>query len=245
MKNLQGKIMETNKIYLGDCYELIKQIPNKSIDLIVTDPPYEISVEHGSGAFGIEKKLHYFQFSEFSHGIKQEICKEFVRVLKKINCYIFCNKKQIPMYLNFFINNYKCNFDIISWHKSNPVPACGNKYINDTEYCLFFREKGVLLNGTAETKKTYYLSPSNTKDKDLFEHATIKPIEIIKNLIINSSNENDIVLDPFVGSGTTAVACKELNRQYIGMEISPKWHEVAVKRLQGETANGQLSFIIK
>lgn len=234
-----------NKITCGDCYELIKEIPDKSVDLIVTDPPYEIAVDHGAGAFGIEKKLHYEQFTPFSHGIKEEVLREFARVLKKINVYCFCSKKQIPIFLDFFVKNRNCYYDIILWHKTNPVPACGNKYIGDTEYCLFFREKGVGLQGTVETKKTYYVSPSNKKDKQLFEHSTIKPINIIKNFIINSSNENDIVLDPFMGSGTTAVACKELNRQFIGFEISEKWCKVANDRIDGVTASGQMSLFLR
>lgn len=90
-----------NKITCGDSYKLIKDLPDKSVDLIVTDPPYDISVDHGSGAFGVEKKLHYAQFTPFSNGIKEEILVEFVRVLKKINLYIFCSKKQIPMLLDF------------------------------------------------------------------------------------------------------------------------------------------------
>lgn len=143
------------------------------------------------------------------------------------------------------MNRKKCNYDFISWHKTNPVPACGNKYINDTEYCLFFREKGVPLYGTVESKKTYYFTPINIKDKKIFDHSTIKPIEIIKNFITNSTNENDIVLDCFMGSGTTAVACQETNRQFIGFEIEPKWVKVANDRLNKVDANGQQCMFLR
>ena len=67
-------------------------------------------------------------------------------------------------------------------------------------------------------------------------------MQIIKNLIINSSNENDIVLDCFSGSGTTCVACKELNRRFIGIEIDPEYHKISMDRLNGILANGQISF---
>ena len=73
----------------------------------------------------------------------------------------------------------------------------------------------------------------------IYKHPTIKPLNIIENLIINSSNENDIVLDCFCGSGTTGVACKELNRKFIGIEIDREYHKIAVDRLNGITANGQ------
>lgn len=115
----------------------------------------------------------------------------------------------------------------------------------DIEYCLYFREKGVGYNDGYEFKSKWFTSPANKTDKDLFNHPTIKPLELVKRHLQHTTQENDIVLDCFIGSGTTAVACKELNRQYIGMEISPKWHEIAVNRLKGETADGQLSFIIK
>jgi DNA modification methylase len=80
---------------------------------------------------------------------------------------------------------------------------------------------------------------ANVEDKKLFSHPTIKPIKFIKNMIINSSNECDIVADFFLGSGTTCVAAKELKRNYIGFEIDKEYFEIAKKRLNNETANGQ------
>ena len=241
--------METNKIYLGDCYELIKQIPDKSVDLIVTDPPYLIENTKAGGHSNLAKSIQGMNDELangiLTQGINEEILDEFMRVMKVPNIYIWCNHKQIPMYLDYFVNKHKCSFDIIIWVKTNAMPLFNNKYLTDKEYCLYFR-KGAYCNPQSyEEAKTVYFQPINISDKQLFEHTTIKPISIISTLIKNSSKENDIVLDCFIGSGTTAVACKELNRQYIGMEISPKWHEIAVNRLKGETADGQLSFIIK
>ena len=117
--------------------------------------------------------------------------------------------------------------------------------MNDTEYCLFFRQKGVPLYGTSESKKTYYLTPINIKDKRTFNHSTIKPIEIIKNFIINSSNENDIVLDCFAGVATTGVACKELNRRFILFEINPKWAKIGEDRLNNIDSKGQISLFAR
>lgn len=123
------------------------------------------------------------------------------------------------------------SIDLLTWHKTNPTPTCNNTYLSDTEYCIFAREKGVKLYGTYHTKKKYYITPINKNDKKLYNHPTIKPLEIIQNLIINSSTEGDIVLDPFLGSGTTAVASKMLNRQYIGFEINKDYFEIAQKRI--------------
>lgn len=108
---------------------------------------------------------------------------------------------------------------------------------------VYLQEKdGVQLNGDYETKRKYYVTNINKTDKDKFKHPTIKPLKIIKNLIINSSKEEDIVLDCFSGSGTTCVAAKELNRQYIGIEVDPEYHKISVDRLNGILANGQMSF---
>lgn len=122
------------------------------------------------------------------------------------------------------------------WHKTNPTPTCGNKYLTDTEFCLFFREKGVKVYGEYKTKRTFYVSAKNLEDKKLYNHPTIKPLNIIQTLIKNSSLPGDIVLDPFLGSGTTAVASKMLNRQYIGFEINKDYFEIAQKRI-GNTLN--------
>lgn len=240
------KNYEPNKIYNEDCYEAIKNIPDKSIDLIVTDPPYEW--QRGGKMTGLFKKgvssrkfMYDIENSKIDKGINWNILDEVVRVLKKINIYIWCNKDQLYKYMEFFVGKLNCYFEIIVWNKTNITPLCGNKYLTDKEYCLFFREKGVPILGSYETKKTVYISSANKDDKDKFEHPTIKPLEIIKNLIINSSNENDIVLDPFIGSGTTAVAAKELNRRFLGFEINKKYYDIACNRLNGITANGQTS----
>ncbi|MCM1289303.1 MAG: hypothetical protein NC132_01440 [Corallococcus sp.] len=138
---------ETNRIYNVDAYEAIKQLPDNCIDLIITDPPYEQDVGHDSGAFGIEKKLSYKQIMDISGGFDYAILDDFVRILKQINLYIWCSKRQIPMLLDYFVTQRKCHYDLITWHKSNAIPATNNCYMPDTEFCLFFRERGVRLYG--------------------------------------------------------------------------------------------------
>lgn len=86
----------------------------------------------------------------------------------------------------------------------------------------------------------FYVSPLNVL-KSKFMHPTIKPLEFVQNQILNSTNEGEVVLDPFMGSGTTAVACKNLNRQFIGFEVDSKWHKIACDRLNNIQANGQIT----
>ncbi len=236
-------MLELNTIHLGDSYKLIKNIPDKSIDLIITDPPYEIETIGGNTNIGTSLKnnmLKQLNQLNITDGIDYSLLEEYVRVMKKINIYIWCNKKQILEYLKFFVEKYNCSFEIMTWCKTNPTPLCGGNYLIDKEFCLYFR-KGVKLNTTFETAFTYWVLPKNIYDKNKFWHPTIKPLEIIKKLIINSSNKNDVILDTFCGSGTTCVACKETGRRFIGMEIDPEYHKIAVDRLNGINANGQTS----
>lgn len=239
---------ETNNVYCADSYKAIKELPDKCIDLIVTDPPYLIENTNAGGDSELAKSIQLMnnELAEgtLTEGVNVEILEEFVRVLKTINIYIWCNHKQIPMYLDFFVNKYKCAFDIIIWNKTNAMPLFNNKYLTDKEYCLYFRKNGYCNPESYETAKTVYYQPINVADKDKFSHPTIKPKNIISNLIKNSSKTNDIVADFFMGSGTICVASKELDRQYIGFEIEEKWFNIAKDRLNNIDAKGQIGFLL-
>lgn len=246
------------KLYNGDCQEILKNIPDKSVDLVVTDPPYEFIATSGAGAFGnkrgkagLGRDYHdeyasvYYEKTDLGKrkktnlGDLDHICKGFdfsildecCRVMKKINIYVWCSKAQVRKLLDYF-EDKGCFIDILTWHKTNPIPTCHGTYLNDTEYCIFAREKGVKVYGTYKSKFKYYVTPLNVSDKKLYGHPTIKPLSIIENLIINSSNENDTVLDCFMGSGTTGVACNNLGRNFIGIEIDKEYFEISKKRIE-------------
>ena len=181
--------MNVNEIYLGDAYELIKQIPDKSIDLIVTDPPYLIEDLHISNTpFGSRQYINEMKDANLGGSIDMaKMLPEFVRVMKRINLYIWCNKEQIYDYLTFFHKERGCNWEMIVWAKTNPSPYCSTHYLKDKEYCLYFWETGVQVKPTFHTGKTVYITVANQADKSDYGHPTIKPIEIITNLIRNSS----------------------------------------------------------
>ena len=231
--------MELDKIYNMDCLEGMKNIPDKSVDLIVTDPPYELETQ-GGGIYNQADKQYVKELQDIKDGFRTEILDEICRVLKKINVYLFCSQKQIIPLTDYFVTKRGCNWNLLSWHKDNPVPACGNKYLSDTEYLLFFREKGVKLYGDFKTKRTWFNTPLNQADKELYGHPTIKPVHIVETLIINSSKEGQSILDPFIGSGTTAVACIKENRHFIGFEINEKYYKIACNRIRAEQAQLKL-----
>lgn len=149
--------------------------------------------------------------------------------LKAVNLYVWCNKAQLSQYLNYF-EDRGCNVDLLSWHKTNPTPLCSNKYLSDTEYVVFARDPGVKLYGSYATKRKHWETPANVKDKELFGHPTCKPLEIVSMLVSNSTLEGDVVLDPFMGSGTTAAACRTLGRHFVGCEIREDYWRTASRR---------------
>lgn len=239
----ENKMLEINTIHLGDSYKLIKDIPDKSVDLVIIDPPYEI-VGGGcmTGIFKDRGTRHFnaIEDKNLTTGFDDSILIELERVMKRTNIYIWCNKNQIHQLLNFFDNGNRL-FEFTLWNKTNPIPFLNNNWLNDKEYCLHFRDKGVPLYGDYSTKQTVFTQSANTDDKLHFDHPTIKPIERIKHFIINSSQPNDLILDCFSGSGTTCVAAKELNRRFIGIEIDANYHRISVERLNGITTSGQTS----
>lgn len=230
--------MELNKIYNMDCLKGMREMPDNCVDLVVTDPPYVIETSE-AGIYKQTDKQYVKELNDMKNGFSTEVLDELCRIMKKINIYFFCSQKQIIPLLDYFVKGKKCNWNLLTWHKVNPVPACGNKYLTDTEFILFFREKGVKIYGTFNTKFTYYVTPLNQTDKKKYGHPTIKPINIVNNLIVNSSLENGIVFDPFLGSGTTAVAAIECGRNFIGYELNPDYYEICNKRIE-ETMEGDI-----
>lgn len=214
---------------------VLSSMEDLSVDLVIIDPPYSMATSGGGGSFGIKERSYHKSIQGLAYGIEDCVLEELCRVMKKINIYIWCNKEQLWQYMNFF-KKKGCMIELLAWHKTNPVPTCNNKYLSDTEYLLFFREKGVKLYGNYATKKKYYVTPTNKKDKEVFNHPTIKPVDILKNLVINSSNEGNVVLDCFMGSGSTGVACLETNRKFIGVEIDEEYFLIAKNRLENTTS---------
>lgn len=228
--------MKKNNIYNVDCYKGIKSIPDKSIDLIIIDPPYLIN-NHGGFVYndmgkGLRKLNNELENANITNGYDLSLLDELVRVMKKINIYIWCNGKQIPDYLKYFVDGHKCSYDFLIWNKTNAMPLFNNKYLSDKEYCLYFRKGGKCMPENYNDAKTVYYLPINAKEKKKWNHPTIKPLDIIRTLIRNSSNKGDTVLDCFMGSGTTAIACLEEDRKFMGFEINKDYYNISMNRLE-------------
>lgn len=163
-------MLELNKIHLGDSYELIKHIPDKSVDCVYTDVPYlYVSGGTSESEFGdrFAKKRKALKDSNIYNGFNYDIILDCLRILKKINMFIWCSRLQIIDILNF-MTPYDTNYEMLTWNKTNPQPGTNNTWLSDIEYCLYFREKGVALNDGYELKSKWYSSPINKRDKDTF-----------------------------------------------------------------------------
>ena len=231
-------IEELNKIYCMDCLEGFKQMKNNSVDLIVTDPPYILS----SGGTGdsmfkdsIEKLRTGLDGMNKGFDIKK-IFSECKRVTKKFNMFCFCSNKQISSIMKWGEdNNYITT--LLVWWKYNIIPFCNGVSKGDIKYIVHIREKGATFQGNAKLKTKVIKLPM---EQSSYGHPTIKPLDIIRKFIKIGSNEGDVVLDPFIGSGTTAVACKELGRDFIGFELEQRYVDIANKRLSIENSKTSL-----
>ena len=218
----------------GDCLELMKSIDDKSIDLILTDPPYEINI-HGGGKTNDFKnrKLVKDKHIEFiANGFSYDLVfNEFLRICKIPNILIFCSNKQISKIMSFF-ENKGLSTTLLVWNKTNPIPLCNGKHMSDIEFIVYVRGKGSFFDNSLsiDYKKKLFSSPIVSNKNRL--HPTQKPIELLERYINLHCPENGIVLDPFMGSGSTGIACINTNRNFIGIELDPKYFEIAKKRME-------------
>lgn len=225
--------MEVNKIYNIDCLELMKSGNlNNSVDLVITDPPYEFINKdtNRENVFNrlmkTTKEIDKEFWMSFEPTELLELCK---KICKKFNWYFFTNKTLLTKYINRAEQN-KYKRDILLWLKPNPVPINNWHYLIDKEYIVYIHESWATFN-SKEWYQNYFTYQYFPIWKKEYDHPTVKPKELLLNKIKISSNEWDLVFDPYMWSWTTAVACKELNRNFIWCEINPKYCEIAEKRL--------------
>jgi len=227
--------MELNQIYNKDVLELIKTMSDESIDLIVTDPPYKVTARGNAGNSGgmMQDKLS-MQGKIFKHNdIKpSEYIPEFYRLLKDgSHCYIMTNHVNLHEMLNVAKESGFHFIKSLVWNKGNKI--MGQYYMSQFEYILFFRKgRGKKINkcGTADILEIPNKKTKGEDGKNI--HDTEKPVELMKVLIENSSNIDEVVFEPFMGVGSTIMACIELDRKYIGCEIDEKYYNIAKNRIE-------------
>jgi len=218
---LDGRI----KIFNIDCFEFLKNF-NEQIDLVLIDPPY-LYTEYDKGNKGfnetnevidaIKKISTGFDFENFFELIKQK--------QKFVNLFSFCSVKQIPEILKKGFDK-KLQTNLLTWKKHGR--PFGKTWLHDTEYICHIRQSGSIFNGAYKSRLFEYASERITG------HPTEKPQALIDKLVLYGSDENSLVFDGFIGSGTTALSCLKLDRRFVGCETEPRFFEIACERIEKE-----------
>ena len=201
---------------LGDCLEIMKDIPDKSIDVIITDPPYGIL--GGSKSIGGSKlyKANLYNCEWDNYRMSNEILKEIFRI----------SKNQIIFGYNYFSDILPITNSLIIWDKKEKNNWFDN--FSDGELIWTSYKKPLRI------FRHLWMGALRKGKRIKRVHPTQKPVELMEWIIKNYTQENDTILDCFMGSGTTGVACKNLNRNFIGIELDEKYFNIAKERIEKE-----------
>jgi DNA modification methylase len=214
------------RLILGDCRVIAPTLTG--VDAVVTDPPYEIVA--GGGGIGATRAV-YQQTEGFTDcGFDYEILSGFR------NWVCFGTLKQVPKLIEAA---GKRRHMLLTWNKPNPCPLVSGNYLPDTEYIVHAWSAGCLYGGVAD-KARFIVHPSG--DREEGSHPNEKPARVMAKMLQTASDRGQLILDPFMGSGTTLIAAIRTGRRAIGIEIDPKHYATAVARVRRELAQGTLPF---
>lgn len=226
------------QLYNRDSLQFMKEIPANSVDAIITDPPYNISRDNNfttMGRAGID-------FGEWD---KDFDLTSWIKVAEPLlkkggNIVIFNSWKNMTNITKSLEENGFEVKDLIRWKKTNAMPRNRDRrFITDYEVAVWAVKKGGkwTFNRLSDTYEIPEIVGGLTPKSEKIEggHPTQKPVYVMKWLIERLTNEGDVVLDPFMGSGTTGVACKNLNRKFIGVELDENYYNIAYNRINGYT----------
>lgn len=210
------------KLIHGDCLTEMKLIPDASVDMILTDIPYGEVNRHSNGLRNLDKS--YADIVSFD---LESLCKEFVRITKG-SIYVFCGIEQVSDLKKTF-HDLGLSTRVIVWEKTNPSPMNGDKlWLSGIELCVYAKKSGATFNSRCRNCVLRYPSGQSKV------HPTQKPTKLFCDLVLTSSNEGDIIFDPFMGSGTSGVACIRTKRKFIGIELNDEYFGIAQKRISQE-----------
>jgi site-specific DNA-methyltransferase (adenine-specific) len=227
------------QVYCGDCLEIMSQIKDNSVDMILTDPPY--GIDFCSSRTNRKEKLQNDKLNDWQAMLKPMLL-EFKRILTNTGCCCCCGGGggKTPATAIFTMEAIK-HFNLIQTLVWKKFIGLGWRYRPSYENIVVLSKDKNNYNFYDTSKKCSNVIEGINQDIPQYrgnevgnhdEHPTQKPITLMKRLLSIHSKKGDTILDPFMGSGTTLVAAKELNRKAIGIEIVEKYCEIAKKRLQ-------------
>lgn len=231
----------------GNCINFMKFIKSSTVDLILTDPPYNLgNFMHKRNTNLVKMRENQFAYAGWDNlsqdkwEIEMDIFfKESSRVLKKSGTLLlFMSLIKIETIVKLAAK-YKFYYKTTGiWHKTNPMPRNMNiHFVNSTEAWIYFVKddtSGTFNNNGEVVHDFIETSLTTSKEKKFGKHPTQKPTKIISHFIKHLSNENDVVLDPFMGSGTTGVCSRIMNRKFIGIELDKEYYELSKRRMLDE-----------
>ena len=211
----------------GDCLERMKEIESGSVDMVLADPPYKMT-KRGKSCRpnwmpdGMGDNVFIGKVPDLTKWLP-----ECFRVMRDGHIYIFTNTVSLQATLNSATAAGFKLHNILVMIKDTGMP--NRWYYKQTELVLFLR-KGKAIPIADHTSRDNFTCTMPKKSNGKL-HITQKPLDVIKKMITNSSQESMVVLDPFMGSGTTGVACKNLNRHFIGIELDEQYFKIAQDRI--------------
>jgi site-specific DNA-methyltransferase (adenine-specific) len=210
-----------NQIYCGDCLDILKLADNESVDLVITDPPYGMS-------FRSNYRKEKYEHIANDDGVDWvwDMVSLLDRVMKpNTHLYWFCSFHNVDVFKQSLEKFFTIK-NILIWEKNNTgMGDLTGSYAPKYEMIIFAQKGRRLLNGRRDPDILHFNRTGNVN------HPTEKPVDLLEYLVSKSSHEGDVVLDPFIGSGSTAVACKRTLRDFIGIEIDPDFCKKAKERL--------------
>lgn len=216
------KIIKTDNytLMLGECLERMKEIPDGSVDMVLTDIPYDEVSQKSSGL----RLLDRGKADRCDIDLHLLVC-EFHRICHG-SFYVFCGTQQISQLVTEF-KNTKMTTRVGAWNKTNPSPMNGTKlWLSGLEFCIFARKPKAIFNERCQ-KALWDNSSGRSK-----VHPTEKPVKLMERLILASSKKGDVIVDCCMGSGTTGVACINTGRKFIGIERDEGYFEIAKQRIE-------------
>src|SRR5699024_694017 len=244
-------MMELNKIYNMDCLEGMKMIEDDSINLVFTSPPYNMNLRVRNGEYcsrqitkefstkyeGFSDNLPMDDYFEFNKNIIEELLRVSNLVFYNVQ-FLTGNKRALFKIIGHFSDYLK---EFIVWDKTTAQPAMQDKVLNSQfEVILVFDKNNSIVRqfkgGNFDRGTLSNLWRIKRGGKVFKNHGAVFPIELAEKLIKNFSKEGDTILDPFIGTGTTAIASYHNKRKYIGFELNEEYYKLATKRIEDETA---------
>ena len=222
-------------LYHGDAYSIVPTL--EPVNAVILDPPFELSsASPGKSHFGMSLgKFENDAYKSIVGGFDLSIFDQLEKICQPFNMFCFCSNKQISKIMAYHEAKDRPT-TLLIWHKNNAAPFANGVWRGDIEYVVHSRDTGATFQGNAREKKKV----SNYPTVCDLQHPTVKPLQLIQKYVKICSNPGDTILDCFMGSGSTGVACAKMGRRFVGIEKEQKYFDLACRRIEDAARQGEM-----